>query len=60
MEVSPYTTAFNRASFNRGPNRSRFMSIHVTKIFDEENGSIKTRPCQNGLGLLFQDKYLVE
>ena len=49
--------AFNRASFNREPNRFRFMSIHVTKLFDEENGEIKTKPCQDGLRHLFQDKY---
>lgn len=33
------------------------MSIHVTKLFDEENGEIKTKPCQDGLRHLFQDKY---
>jgi CTP synthase (UTP-ammonia lyase) len=47
--------AFSRATFNRFDQRNRLMSVHVTKLLDEENGEIKTKPAQNSLTKLCEN-----
>ena len=51
IESGPYTMAFNIA-FSKKALRNQFMSIHVTKLFSEETGEIKTKPAQNGIKVL--------